>query len=112
MSLSHILCGAFGFLLGSAGVAHGSRKRNPLSFALGLMFLLAGAAAVFMALVDRAVEEAEEEEDEEEAEAEAEEAEAAAEAAQAVDDAEEAEAAAVEVTEEAAEAAKEAEDAE
>ena len=98
MSLSHILCGAFGFLLGSAGVAHGSRKRNPLSFALGLMFLLAGAAAVFMALVDRAVEEAEEEEDEEEAEAEAE--------------AEEAEAAAVEAAEEAAEAAKEAEDAE
>lgn len=111
MSLSHILCGVFGFLLGSAGVAHGSRKRNPVSFAFGLMFLLAGAAAVFMALVDRAVEEAEEEEDEEEEEEAEEEAEAAeaAEAAQAVDDAEEAEAAAAEAVEEAAQEAEDAE---
>ena len=102
MSLSHILCGVFGFLLGSAGVAHGSRKRNPVSFAFGLMFLLAGAAAVFMALVDRAVEEAEDEQEEEEAE---EEAEAAEEVAEAVEEAEE-------VAEAVEEAAQEAEDAE
>ncbi len=69
ISMNSILCGVVGFLLGSAGVAHGSRKRNPLSFCFGLLCLLAGAAAVYLALIDRAIDEAEdEEEDEEESE--------------------------------------------
>ena len=62
ISMNSILCGVVGFLLGSAGVAHGSRKRNPLSFCLGLLCLLAGAAAVYLSLIDRAIDEAEDEE--------------------------------------------------
>ena len=72
ISLTNILCAAFGFLLGSAGVAHGSRKRNPISFGLGLLCLLAGAAAVYLSWIDRAIDEAEEEAEAEEEEAEAE----------------------------------------
>ena len=79
ISLNSILCGVVGFLLGSAGVAHGSRKRNPISFCFGLLCLLAGAAAVYLSLIDRAIDEAEEdaEDEDEEAEAEAEKPEAA-----------------------------------
>ncbi len=66
ISMNSILCGVVGFLLGSAGVAHGSRKRNPLSFCFGLLCLLAGAAAVYLALIDRAIDEAEDEEAKEE----------------------------------------------
>ena len=66
ISMNSILCGVVGFLLGSAGVAHGSRKRNPLSFCFGLLCLLAGAAAVYLSLIDRAIDEAEDEEEEEE----------------------------------------------
>ena len=66
ISMNSILCGVVGFLLGSAGVAHGSRKRNPLSFCFGLLCLLAGAAAVYLALIDRAIDEAEDEDETEE----------------------------------------------
>ena len=66
ISMNSILCGVVGFLLGSAGVAHGSRKRNPVSFCFGLLCLLAGAAAVYLSLIDRAIDEAEDEEAEEE----------------------------------------------
>ena len=78
ISLTSILCGVFGFLLGSAGVAQGTRKRNPLLFLLGLCFFLAGAVSCFLTLVDRAVEEVKEEEEAEEAEQVAEETETAA----------------------------------
>ncbi|MBQ9617319.1 MAG: hypothetical protein IJR48_03050, partial [Oscillibacter sp.] len=65
------LCGVVGFLLGSAGVAHGSRKRNPISFCFGLLCLLAGAAAVYLSMIDRAIDEAEDEAEGEEEAAEA-----------------------------------------
>ena len=130
MSLSHIICGVVGFLLGSAGVAEGSRKRNPVVFSLGLCCLLAGAAACFMAWLNRAIDEAEEDEDEdteviaadaaEKAKAVAEQAaEVAEKAAEAAEKAEavaekvaEAAAAIEEAAEEAADAAENAEDAE
>lgn len=66
ISLNSILCGVIGFLLGSAGVAHGSRKRNPISFCFGLLCLLAGAVAVYLSLIDRAIDEAEDEAETEE----------------------------------------------
>ncbi|MBQ6987304.1 MAG: hypothetical protein IJQ25_10000 [Oscillibacter sp.] len=71
ISLNSILCGVVGFLLGSAGVAHGSRKRNPISFCFGLLCLLAGAAAVYLSMIDRAIDEAEDEAEAEEEAAEA-----------------------------------------
>ena len=71
ISLNSILCGVVGFLLGSAGVAHGSRKRNPISFCFGLLCLLAGAAAVYLSMIDRAIDEAEDEAEGEEEAAEA-----------------------------------------
>lgn len=106
LSLSHILCGIFGFLLGSAGggaAAYGAKKRKPLSFCLGLFFSLIGAAVVFMSLIDAAVEE-----DEEDAE---ESGEGAAEAAETVKETvkevKEAVADAAEAAKEAAEGAEE-----
>ncbi|MBR3570717.1 MAG: hypothetical protein IKN96_08000 [Oscillibacter sp.] len=107
LSLSHILCGIFGFLLGSAGggaAAYGAKKRKPLSFCLGLFFSLIGAAVVFMSLIDAAVEEEGEEGDEESGEGAAEAAEVVKEA---VKEVKEAVADAAEAAEEAVEGAEE-----
>jgi hypothetical protein len=114
LSLSHLLCGAFGFLLGSAGggaAAYGAKRRKPFSFVLGLFFSLIGAAVVFLSLIDLAVEEAEDEEDED-AEAEEDEAAEAAEAVkEAVEEVKEAVEEAAGAAEEAKEAAEDAEEA-
>lgn len=90
LSLSHLLCGLFGFLLGSAGggaAAYGAKKRKPLSFCLGLFFSLIGAAVVFMSLIDAAVEEDDEDEEESEESGAADAAEAVKQAVQEVKEA-------------------------
>lgn len=92
ISISHAICGIIGFLLGSAGAGgavYGAKKRNRLSFILGVLFALSGVAVfcssvLFKAAVEEeiadALDDAEEEADEAEAEAAEEAEEAAAEA--------------------------------
>lgn len=109
LSLSHLLCGLFGFLLGSAGggaAAYGAKKRKPLSFCLGLFFSLIGAAVVFMSLIDAAVEDDDEEDDEESEESGA--ADAAEAVKQAVQEVKEAVADAAQAAKEIKEAAEKA----
>ena len=64
ISLTHVLSGIIGFLLGSASVVNGAKKRNPLTVLIGLLFLLGSAYACFLALVSATVEEYEDEETE------------------------------------------------